>query len=564
MAAATAAAAAAAATATAATAVAAATAGPSVTSIRSHTEALAGFTWERLWALFDGNAERMNLAHECLDRHRARGTAVSIKFADGRLEHHSFADLADLTGRFANWLAQRGVAKGERVAVMLEPSRAFYVALFGAVKRGAIGVPLFTLFGPDGLALRINDCTPRLLLVAEDSPVTGPFGGTEIVRVNAAFWDELAAHSPDFSSDTRASDLAVFQYTSGTTRELPEAVKHSHRAVVTLMIAALYGIGLAPDDRYFCPSSPAWGHGLWHGTIAPLALGIHIGSYSGKFDPARIVEALGELQINNFAAAATVFRMIRNANLPACAPVNAFGAERLTIPKMSFTGEPIDDATAAWAEHTFGSPVCSMYGSTEVGVLIVNYPGFDDYRVKPGALGKPAPGIEVAVVDRAGNRKPAGESGDIAVKRKGAWFYVKDRGRVDEEGYFFHEGRSDDVIISAGWTMSAVEIENTLMKHPAVLEAAVIGVPDALRGQVVRAYIVLRSGVAADSSAAAQETGPRAALEADLRAFMKKQLSQHEYPRQIELVSTLPKTPAGKINRKVLRDQAAQALHATP
>ena len=522
-----------------------------ITAIRSHAEALAGFSWPRLWELFDGNAERMNLAHECLDRHRARGTAVSIKFADGRLEHHSFAELADLTGRFANWLAKRGIAKGDRVAVMLEPSLGFYVALFGAVKRGAIGVPLFTLFGPEGLALRVNDCKPRLLLVAEHSPVAGPFGDTEIVRVNAAFWAELAAQSAGFTPDTRASDLAVFQYTSGTTRELPEAVKHSHRAVVTLMIAALYGIGLRPDDRYFCPSSPAWGHGLWHGTIAPLALGIHIGSYSGKFDAARIVEALGELKIDNFAAAATVYRMIRNANL--------LDAGRLTIPKMSFTGEPIDDATAAWAEVTLGSPACSMYGSTEVGVLVVNYPGFADYRVKPGALGKPAPGMEVAVIDREGHHKPANESGEIAVKRKGEWFFVKDRGRIDDEGYFFHEGRSDDVIISAGWTMSAVEIENTLMKHPAVLEAAVIGVPDALRGQVVRAYIVLRHAAGADSDAT-EATGQRAALEASLQAFMKKQLSQHEYPRQIELTSALPKTPAGKINRKVLRDQAAQAL----
>lgn len=522
----------------------------SITAIRSHAQALATFSWPRLWELFDGNAERMNLAHECLDRHRARGTAVSIKFADGRLEHHSFAQLAEFAGRFANWLAKRGVVKGDRVAVMLEPSLGFYVALFGAVKRGAIGVPLFTLFGPEGLALRVNDCKPRLLLVAEDSTVTGPFGGTEVVRVNAAFWDELAAHSPDFTSDTCARDPAVFQYTSGTTRELPEAVKHSHRAVVTLMIAALYGIGLRPDDRYFCPSSPAWGHGLWHGTIAPLALGIHIGSYSGKFDAARVVEALGELKIDNFAAAATVYRMIRNAKL--------LEPGRLRIPKMSFTGEPIDDETAAWAERTLGSPACSMYGSTEVGVLIVNYPGFDDYHVKPGALGKPAPGMEVAVIDREGNRKPAGKSGEIAVKRKGEWFFVKDRGRVDDEGYFFHEGRSDDVIISAGWTMSAVEIENSLMKHPAVLEAAVIGVPDALRGQVVRAYIVVRGPGTAENPGAQGAIGPQAALEADLQAFMKKQLSQHEYPRQIEFVGELPKTPAGKINRKVLRDQAAQ------
>jgi acetyl-CoA synthetase len=510
----------------------------SIADIRSHIEAQAAFSWDALWSLFDGDAERMNLAHECLDRHRARGKAVSIQFADGRLEHHDFATLSDLTGRFANWLARRGVAKGDRVAVMLEPSLAFYVGMFGAVKRGAIGVPLFTLFGPDGLALRINDCKPSLLLADGDvEALSAQFPGVQVVRPDQSFWDALAAESAEFVTDTRASDLAIFQYTSGTTRELPEAVKHTHRSVVTLMIAALYGVGLRSEDRYFCPSSPAWGHGLWHGTIAPLALGIHIGAYSGRFDPARIVDALKHLSIDNFAAAATVFRMIRHADL--------LKPGDLTIPKISFTGEPIDEETAAWVEKTLGSPACSMYGTTEVGVVIANYPGFDDYRVKPGALGKPVPGWEVAVVDREGHELPCGESGEIAVKRKGQWFYIKDRGRRDAEGYFFHEGRSDDVIISAGWTMSAVEIENSLMKHPAVLEAAVIGVPDSLRGQVVRAYIVARGG--ADAPVA------------DIQAFMKTTLSQHEYPRQIEFVSELPKTPAGKINRKVLRDRVAAA-----
>ncbi len=509
-----------------------------ITDIDSQSAALAEFSWDKLWQLFDGNAESMNLAHECLDRHAAKGAAVSIKFADGRLEHHDFAKLSDLTGRFANWLLRRGIAKGERVAVMLEPSLGFYVGMFGAVKRGAIGVPLFTLFGPEGLALRINDCKPRLLLVDGDpGAMAAQFPDMLVVRVDAAFWAELAAESPSFTSDTRANDLAIFQYTSGTTRELPEAVRHSHRAVVTLMIAALYGVGLKPGDRYFCPSSPAWGHGLWHGTIAPLALGIHIGAYSGRFDPARIVEALEQLKIDNFAAAATVYRMIRHAKL--------LEPGRLHIPKISFTGEPIDDDTAAWVERILGSPACSMYGTTEVGVVIANYPGFKDYHVKPGSLGKPVPGWQVAIVDRAGEELPPGESGEIAVKRRGEWFYIKDRGRRDADGYFFHEGRSDDVIISAGWTMSAVEIENSLLKHPAVLEAAVIGVPDAMRGQVVRAYIVARGGGDAPVE--------------DIQAFMKKQLSQHEYPRQIEFVTELPKTPAGKINRKVLRDRVAQS-----
>ena len=509
-----------------------------ITDIDSQPVALAEFSWDKLWQLFDGSAGSMNLAHECLDRHAGKGTAVSIKFADGRLEHHDFATLSELTGRFANWLVRRGIAKGERVAVMLEPSLGFYVGMFGAVKRGAIGVPLFTLFGPAGLALRINDCKPRVLLVDGDtSALAAQFPDMLIVRVDAVFWAELAAQSPAFASDTQACDLAIFQYTSGTTRELPEAVRHSHRAVVTLMIAALYGVGLRPGDRYFCPSSPAWGHGLWHGTIAPLALGIHIGAYSGRFDPRHIVAALEELEIDNFAAAATVYRMIRHADL--------LQPGRLNIPKISFTGEPIDDDTAAWVLRTLGSPACSMYGTTEVGVVIANYPGFKDYHVKPGSLGKQVPGWQVAIIDRAGAELPPGESGEIAVKRKGEWFCIKDRGRRDADGYFFHEGRSDDVIISAGWTMSAVEIENSLLKHPAVLEAAVIGVPDAMRGQVVRAYIVARGG-------------GNAAVE-DIQAFMKTQLSQHEYPRQIEFVSELPKTPAGKINRKVLRERVAQS-----
>ena len=508
-----------------------------ITALDSYTEATANFSWQRLWELFDGDAEHMNLAHECLDRHRIRGTAVSIKFSDGNAEHHDFAKLADLTGRFANWLVARGVARGDRVAVILEPSLGFYTGLFGAVKRGAIGVPLFTLFGPQGLALRINDCKPKLVLMQGDSAaVAAQFPDTQVVEVNDAFWHELEQSSAEFICDTRASDLAIYQYTSGTTRELPEAVKHTHRAVVTLMIAALYGIGLKPGDRYFCPSSPAWGHGLWHGTIAPLALGIHISTYSGKFDAARIVEALKEFDINNFAAAATVFRMIRNAGL--------LKAGQIRLPKISFTGEPIDATTAEWVEQTFDSPACSMYGSTEVGVLLVNFPGFADYAPKPGSLGKPAPGWEVAIIDHAGRVLPPDESGEIAVKRKGAWFTVKDRGRMDTDGYFYHEGRSDDVIISAGWTMSAVEIESCLMKHPAVLEAAVIGVPDAVRGQVARAYIVAR------------ENG--SAVTAEIQSFIKQQLSQHEYPRQIEFVDALPKTPAGKVNRKVLRDLAAQ------
>jgi acetyl-CoA synthetase len=225
---------------------------PKLTEIDSYDDVMRRFSWDSLWGLFDGDRDRMNLAHECIDRHRDKGTAVSIKLADGHRERYDYAVLADLSGRFANWLTTMGIVNGDRVAIVLDPGKAFYVSLFGTIKRGAIAVPLFTLFGPEGLALRINDCQPRLLLTQQRAEaLSAQFPGITVVDVNNAFWAALHAASPAYTSDTRAADLAVFQYTSSTTRALPEAVKHTHRSVVTLMLAALYGVGLCPGDRYF-------------------------------------------------------------------------------------------------------------------------------------------------------------------------------------------------------------------------------------------------------------------------------------------------------------------------
>ena len=506
-----------------------------ILDVRRYPEAVQTFRWSALWDLFDGDAERLNLAHECVDRWGGRGTALRLKCADGRTEAWSFQDLAAWSSRFANLLETDSIAKGDRVAVMLDPSLAFYGAVFGAVKRGAVAVPLFTLLGPDGVRLRVDDCQPRLLLVARDAERWQEiFPRVRVLAVDDRLQRRLAAESPRYAPATRADDLAILQYTSGTTRGLPEAVRHTHRAVVTLMVAALYGLGLQPGDHYFCPSSPAWGHGLWHGTIAPLALGIAVGAYSGKFHAGRLLEALEEFRVTNLAAAPTVFRMLRASGL-------AEGA-RLGVEKLSFTGEPMDSRTREWVEKTFGVTPCSMYGSTEVGVIIVNYPGFTGYVVKPGALGRSAPGWEVAVVDARGEPLPSGTVGEIAVRRKDGWFRVRDRGWMDEEGYFHHEGRSDDVIISAGWTMSAAEIEDALLSHPDVREAAVVAAPDELRGQIPKAFVV------------SERTG--SAFARELQEWVGARLSQHEYPRAVELVEELPKTPAGKTDRQALRARA--------
>src|SRR2546426_2345301 len=515
-----------------------------LTEYTTYADAHRHFSSSALWTLFDGGRESLNLAHECVDRHARSGrTAVRVAHADGRDEALSFRELAEWSSRVAHWLAARGVARGDRVAIMLEPSLTFYAALYGAIKRGAIAVPLSTLFGPDGIRLRVEDCAPKLLLTnAEKADTARALAGLDVVVADDALISALAAQPTGYEIRSASDDVAVFQYTSGTTRELPAAVRHPQRAIVALMVAALYGTGIRPGDRFFCPSSPAWGHGLWHGTLAPLALGVTTGTMAGKFDPLRMVRALQEYDVTNLSAAATHYRMMKSSGQAA--------AYRYAIQKLSFTGEPMDSATRAFVETTFRVPVCSMYGTTEVGVILADYPGAADYVVKPGALGKPVPGVRVEVQSADGQPCPPNQIGEIKVWRRGAWFPTKDRGHVDGDGYFYHAGRADDVIISAGWTMSAVEIEDVLLRHPDVREAAVIGVADPLRGQVVKAFVV--SGRVGDDTFARE-----------LQDFTRARLSQHEYPRRVAFVAALPKTPAGKVNRKALRESEAGAVGTT-
>jgi acetyl-CoA synthetase len=515
-----------------------------LTDYTTYADAHRHFSSSALWSLFDGDRTSLNIAVECLDRHaETGGVAVRVAHADGHDEALSFGDLSEWSSRVAHWLAARGVAAGDRVAIMLEPSLVFYAALFGAIKRGAIAVPLFTLFGPDGIRLRVEDCTPKLLLTnAEKADTARAVAGLDVVVADDVLMTSLAALPTRFEARSAPDDLAVFQYTSGTTRELPAAVRHPQRAIVALMVAALYGTGIRPGDRFFCPSSPAWGHGLWHGTLAPLALGVTTGTMAGKFDPGRMLQALQDYQVTNVAAAATHYRMLKSSGR---ADVYRYG-----IQKLSFTGEPMDSATRAFVEATFGVRVCSMYGTTEVGVILADYPGAADYAVKPGALGKPVPGVRVEVQDADGRPCPPSQIGEIKVWRRDAWFPTKDRGHVDGDGYFYHVGRADDVIISAGWTMSAIEIEDVLLRHPDVREAAVIGVADSLRGQVVKAFVVSARG---GDDAFARE----------LQEFTRTRLSQHEYPRRVAFVAALPKTPAGKVNRKALREAEASAVEPT-
>jgi acetyl-CoA synthetase len=507
-----------------------------LTDFTSYADAQKHYSKEALWDLFDGSRERFNITHECCDRHvDGDKIALRIAHAAGHDETITFAELSQRSSQIAGYLKSKGIKKGDRIAVMLEPSLPFYAAIFGALKAGAVAVPMFTLFGSDGIRLRVDDCNPEVFFTNAQKVTDAKEGGARNVTVaDQAFLDGIATLPETFDWDTCGSDLAILQYTSGTTRLLPAAVRHTHQSIVTLMVAALYATGIRPGDRFFCPSSPAWGHGLWHGTLAPLAMGVSTGTYSGKFDAVRLLRALQDFSVTNLTAAATHYRMMRNSD-----KAEEF---RYAFDKLTFTGEPIDTETATYIEAVFGTKVRSMYGTTEIGVIISNYPGSHDLEVRDGAMGKAVPGVDVQVQNQNGTPCAPDEVGELMVRKRGTWFATKDLGRVDADGYFYHAGRADDVIISAGWTMSAVEIEDAILRHPKVAECAAIGVPDSLRGQVVKAFVVLKQK--ADEG-----------LSEEIKDLVRVNLSRHEYPRQMSFVESLPKTPAGKVNRKILRDR---------
>ncbi|MBW2000626.1 MAG: acyl-CoA synthetase, partial [Deltaproteobacteria bacterium] len=478
-----------------------------VTQYRTYEEAEKHFTWDQVWDHFDGNRDDFNVTHECIDRHVGKGIAARIKFADGRSEQYTFDELSELTSRFANGLEELGIEFGDRVAIMLDPCLEFYVSLFGTMKRGAVVVPCFTLFGPEALQYRIKDSRAKVLVCPEEkAPLLGDVPIQKVITAGPAF-DDWIKRQPKLyepGRKTAGKDLAVIQYSSGTTRKFPEGIDHFHKSVALLVPSGVFAMGIEEGDHFFCPSSPAWGNGLWYGTFTPLTLGVGVGAYSGKFDEETMLQALEEFEINNLHAAPTVYRRLIKSGL-----IDRFN---LKLEKLSYAGEPMDLDTFNYLKENFGASPCSLYGSTEVGCIIAQYAGFEGWDVKPGSLGKPLPGLDIRVVDKNGNRVPPGQVGEIVMNRRGRLFPVKDHAVVDEDGYFWYEGRSDDVIISSGWTISPTEVETTLLKHKDIEEAAVVGIPDKERGHIVKAFLKVRN--------------KRPGLEQEIKDYVKETLSK--------------------------------------
>ncbi len=522
--------------------------------------------------------EHFNMGVDVCDKHAQATpgkTALIVEGDGGSVTRYSFLDLKRLSNRLANVLAAKGLDRGDRVGILLSQSVETGIAHIAAWKAGLVSIPMFTLFGEDALEFRLTNSGARALItdgvnLAKIEAIRDRLPHLKLLLVTGAgrdgdargdgmidLWPAMENAKDQFTPvDTRAEDPGLIIYTSGTTGN-PKGALHAHRTLLGHLPGVEFPHEFFPrkGDLMWTPADWAWIGGLmnvlmssWHHGVPVLA------QRARKYDPEN---ALGLMARHG----------VRNTFMPPTALKLMGQVERirerfdLGLRTVTCAGEPMGAELLHWGRETLGVTFNEYYGQTECNLVVANCATL--MEVKPGSMGRPVPGHRVEIVDGAGDPLPAGKVGHIAIKRPdpvmfleywddpkatkekfvGDWLMTGDQGSKDEDGYLWFVGRDDDVITSAGYRIGPGEIEDTLGKHPAVSLAAVVGVPDALRTEVVKAFILLRDG---------EPPGP--ALVENIRNFVKTRLSPHEYPRLIEFVDALPMTATGKIKRKELRD----------
>jgi len=513
--------------------------------------------------------ERFNIGTACSDAH-ADGTgrpALIFEEEAGRVATLSFDDLARASNRFANLLAHHGIGPGERVGILLPQSPQTAIAHLGTYKRGAIALPLFIQFGPEALEHRLGHGGASVLITDVEN-----IGKVEAIREalpnlrrifvvggtgHLDFEAEMAKASDSYTAaDTRADDPAVIIYTSGTTGK-PKGALHAHR----VLLGHLPGVQMPqeffpqPGDLFWTPADWAWIGGLLDVLLPSLYCGVPVlASRARKFDPEAAFALMARHKVRNAFLPPTALKLMRQVRDP-----RRFG---FCVRSIGTGGETLGADMLDWSRETFGFPVNEFYGQTEANLLVSNCASL--YPVKPGSMGRAVPGHRVAVISPEGRELPPGEQGLIAVARPdpvmmleywnqpdataakfvGDWLVTGDTGARDEEGYFWFQGRDDDIISSGSYRIGPGDIEDCIIRHPSVLMVAVVGVPDPVRTEIVKAFVLLKP-----------EVTPSPALAAEIQAFVRDRLAAYQYPREVEFVTELPLTATGKIRRKDLRDR---------
>jgi acetyl-CoA synthetase len=537
------------------------------------------FQWDSIYRELDGfDGRGINIAHEVLDRHVK--TPLKDKAAlfwegkNGESEVYTFNDMWKLTNRFANALWNLGVKKGDRIFTYMDRIPEQYICLLGALKLGGMIGPLFSAFGPDALKDRLGDCGAKVLItspklvetvyeVIDDLPaleiliiVNKRNDPHEYRKKEVRYESMMEEGSESFDIvKTDKEDNAIIHYTSGTTGK-PKGVVHVHEAVLGHYATAKYVLDLHSDDIYWCTADPGWVTGTSYGIFGPWSNGISQVVYEGGFGAGPWYKVIEKYKVTVWYTAPTAIRMLMKAGE---APVKKH--DLTSLRHLCSVGEPLNPEAILWGEKVFGLPFHDNWWQTETGCIqIANYPVQD---IRPGSMGRPFMGVEPAILDDHFEKElPSGKEGNLALKAgwpsmfrtywnkkelydsrfKGGWYITGDRAAMDDDGYFWFVGRADDVINTAGHLVGPFEVESALIEHPAVAEAGVIGIPDPLVMEAVKAFVSLKEGYE-----------PSDDLMKEIKRFARKKLHALACPRKMEFIPSLPKTKSGKIMRRLLK-----------
>lgn len=543
-------------------------------NLDDYEKAYRTFAWEDIKREFDWYQRfgKINLSHEAIDRHanswRKNKVAMYWQGVDGRKEKYTFLEMKKLSNKFANVLKKLGVRKGDRVFIFTPRIPELFISYTAVPKIGAILGPLFAAFGPGALRDRLKNSGAKVLLtttklkenvdeVRKELPDLEHIiviGEGKLGEKEVSYAAEMDLASDKLEVEPmNPEDPTILLYTSGTSGK-PKGVVLAHEVTWLWYITSKWEQDVRDEDVFWCSADPAWAFGLYYGLFGSWLNGASVVWYEGMFDPERWYAIIESYNINNWASTPTALRMLMKSGEDV--------AKKYDLASLRFIascGEPLNPEVMRWAKKVFGVSVHDMYGQTEASIPISNYACMP---IKPGSMGKPFPGIQAAILDENGNELPLGEVGHLAFKpfpgfmksiwrdrekydeyfRIPGWYVSGDRAHKDEDGYFHFIGRADDVITTAGYRVGPFDVESALVEHPAVAEAGVIGKPDPERGEIIKAFIVLRDGYEASEE-----------LKEDIRGFVKKHHAAYLYPREIEIRDTLPRTRSGKIMRRILK-----------
>jgi acetyl-CoA synthetase len=517
---------------------------------------------------------KINSAYNAIDRHaktwRRNKVALIYDDGDGHVEKYTFGEMSEMTSRFANVLKKLGVARQDRVFMFLQRSPELYVSFLGAIKYGAIASTMFPAFGPDAIRDRLLDSGAVAIVTDSDLKKRVYEAKSQLPELKhviivdredvdegeVSYKREMAAASPKFDAVPMDPEEFHFMlYTSGTTGK-PKGVVHAHAGIVQQTLTTKWVLDIHEEDVYWCTADLGWVTGVVYGVLGPWSNGATQVGLGGRFDPERWYKTIERHRVSVWYTAPTAVRMLmaKGDDLPGEHDLSSLRA-------LYSVGEPLNPEGVKWALDVFDNkPFHDTWWQTETGsILITNFP---EMPIKPGSMGKPLPGIHAAITDEDGTELPQGEEGSLVIKpgwpsmmrqiwknpakyneyMRNGWYYTGDTAKIDEEGYFWYVGRADDVIKTAGERVGPFEVESALIEHEAVAEAGVIGKPDALRGNIIKAFIVLTPGYTESDD-----------LKKNIQQFVKSRLAGHAYPREIDVVKSLPKTRSGKIMRRLLR-----------